>query len=675
MTLSKEELATLMLKNRYLLCKILWHRDNTILKGEAFLQRMSQPLHVMAAKGDFEGVRFSLVTFYSIHVEMLSRILAHLASNFYNSIYPIRPIDAAACANRLDIVKFIHRLFTSKGVHYFKFLVSVESTYQAARHLNLELLKYLLDSSLAIEWNTQTIINIIDGAAQDKDKENRAIEMFDYLKSCKTTKIAWFKTTASSGHLPMTILALFIEQLIRVVRIGHTAIHLAIKKGNKDILSMLLDENTKDSILPIDHNGEIEVIYSAVCSNNMDIIDMVLSFDLYKNDTIETSKKTSQYAISIPFLPDTELSDEMIAFVLSPKCPFTDSVRFNLDIYINRSRIGTVEHLLAMEKAIKVFNPTELVERGDLKTLTHLLQDLNLKVSQQVSIVSTIKTINFEMIEFVLAKKLIKQDGNHQDREYKQNQLAIRLLWKNTMTRKETGSSSDLSLNCLKYFFEKKIIAKEHLVNALIYWDGDQTLFTKIPAYDGFIKNLPKNMETVIRSKFNNIEAPHLTNVQEFPTNFKNRPHFKQGVQTLIRKTPDQTFCGNMACGTGDIDLIKEIDAMKLKYVQFTEDSLRLCSLFNKDLDVLKYLEKEKFQGTLPKIDANILIAAPCLPLHQMIDTYPHLFENALTPEAFLYAIKSKQYDTILYFVKNVQALTFPTYILLASCPIHPINF
>ncbi|EGG16233.1 hypothetical protein DFA_09263 [Cavenderia fasciculata] len=620
------ELITKVFKNPYVLGVILRERDDVVLKSEAFLKDVSQPLHVMAARGEFDHLRFAISTLSKIHFSLIEQALSRAQTDI-TSIYPILPIDAAVYANRLDIANYIRAVSIPKGIKS-SLLVSIEATYQAGRHLNLEMLKFIVQTC-QIGWNTQTMCHIIRSALKDED-EDRALEMLQYLLQNKIslndqTNWVWYDDHTSPLYVAINMgrvrLVKFLLdhgritpyqkvstiQLIGTPGICATHVHHAIRLGNQEIIALVLGGTDVKDRLPIDHHGFAELIYSSVHSNDMNIVNMVLetACPFYNQDV------ALKFTLPNPFLPTIELSDKVLF-----------------------GRIKTVENLLSLEKANRYFNPSELVKRGDLERLKQLTLPKLKYMPSQMSIVSTVDTPipNVEMIKFLVTNKLIRPEGRALEMETNQNQLAIRLMWNNTIKRHENSGQqqqqqqqqqSDMdSLNCLKYFFEKKLINKEHLVNALIYWDGDQTIFTVIPSYIDHIKSLQNNLSKVIQAKLNNTQDPQLPRLKLY-LDENNRPHFKHGVTFLIDHCTDKN-----------------------------------------------YLERVHFNGQLPIGQIYDLISSTYLSFFELVNSFPYLFENRINSTSLPFAISSKQYDSILYFFDTIKTEEkFPQYSVPSASP------
>ncbi|EGG22454.1 acetyl-CoA C-acyltransferase [Cavenderia fasciculata] len=709
------EFIEITLKNHYLLQKILKCRKELVNSLE-WQESVSRPLHVLIAEQNVEMLRYSLHKFAYQHFAVLSHAIKNQSSNLYSSNIPIRPIDTAAYVNRLDILKYLHKRLDKVKEEFFgahvgdkyNILISQDAISWAARHSNLEMVQYLAQE---LKWSTITDSIIIDAI----NGPSGGLDIIKYLKSTTTTNWA-FKDDAlgpiysaiSRGDIGIDSLCYLVQvctletvkksqddtHIVGSSLVANRAFHHAIRSSNHRAIEIIYNRGDGIYNEEGDEYSYWEAIISAITSNNLETIHFII--DLFKLKHESALPPTKNIRTPTPFLQDIVLSKNILEYIqnLSSTSSNLISFKFNLNVYINNGRLDLVEYLLNNNMAYKVFDPTELVEKGDLTTMLHLTNKVKLPTSQKVSILSAIETGNLKMMQHVY-KNLMRIDPSREDKETKQNKLALKLLWYNT-TRKQQqekdGSGSDGSggyLECLKFAVDNQIIDLNNIANSLVYWNGDKELIEKIPTLVKHLKkNQPKRMVSVLQFKLENNESPTLTYNQLFSNTFTNRPSFYHGTKEIIEifksYFESSIQCchplGDWACHNEDLDLIKYLVSIGNPAL-FTKKAIDNCLRYHKSPEILQYLMDNVFQNVEPTLE-QLCISRNMSIQSLLLNSYPWLSSTlesasvATFQTLFQQSYISKQYCNIFHLLDHPNGkkvhYSLPQYTFMSSDPLDP---
>ncbi|EGG22452.1 hypothetical protein DFA_04578 [Cavenderia fasciculata] len=665
------DIKILIFKNRYIFKKIIKER-NELYKTWYWKECLSRPLHLMIANGEFDMLKYSLSKYKEQHFILLSFALQR--SQTSSSATPIQPIDAAAFANRLDIAIYLHNYFSQEEEESDRFTKALIQTSDAinyaARNLNFEMVKFLT-STVNLNWNKQAILSAINPTVSDGFDdlvlEERGLEIIKYLM--KQGRYYTYRDNSTSpiyqaihcgkkkileylvGVCILDVAEFGSERLLGTPPIQNRAYHCALRSGDLEMIDIMWA--FKSAHHPGDQNKYHESLLSAIASNKIETVNHVIA----KFPSPPPHFKHCAY-IASPFLPNVALSDQMLDYIVNHK-DIQSLIQLSIDPYIKENRIDTITKF---KNLFMVFgqNVTDLVEQGNIRVLKHLITNIGIKMGEGVSIVSAIEAGNPEILQFVYENKIAKSDPSREDKQIKQSKIVVKSLWYHS-TRKQQIDGSGRYLECLKFALDTKIVEVRHILNALVYWNGDKDLFNTIPQLLPLFQKLhPKKL----------IESPVLTNVQLYSNSFTERQPFSHGVKELIEISPtvemyykkecDQPL-GDWACESDNLELVQYLVSLGNPNL-FTKKAIDICLYYNKSCDVLQYLSSNVFP--IPLSFGDQMLTARFISLDSLQFLFPAVVDWSTkttivsSVNSLEHAYKSQRYQNIYYALQQFKIVS-----------------
>ncbi|EGG21336.1 hypothetical protein DFA_01217 [Cavenderia fasciculata] len=617
----------LVFSNRYLFRLIIDYR-NQYLGSTHWFELVSRPLHLQLKDDhvDSDIIRYSIKHFYRIHKDITDRVYNNMLYNNNdsgNGSFTVLPIEAAINANNLDAIIQMHQCDLEDDEYC---TVTTDTINLAtASHVGLDIFKYLANQDYIVPNREIDILVLFEAINNNRldiveyifDELSIETKYKDYVGSPISEAISNGPSHREIikyllGKCTLEPIEIGYGYKIRSTAVSDRAFQRAVKTGNIELVELVLQAGW---FLPKQHDTLHVTLISAILSNNIDMINYVLS-DQLSFDTDGNSQMTEKIKIKVEMGDDVTLSDKVLDFIINDTRCLVSISNVNLDPYIAEKRVDAIERLLQHKMAEETFDPNRALESNDiLETLVHLVTVLKVEPFEKMSIHSTTNYHGDKELMRFTQKYLCKKDNN--DRDSKQCQMAATFLWTHTIKKEE--SSTPLGYyECLEQAHADGIITTRHIMKALRYWDGDQDLFKVFPALHQAIIDMDRTLLLeAVESKFKESIDSYSMPEKDFDKRIRDRPwSIFKGAMELIEMNKEyfKKDClepiGDWACRQDNLDLVKYIYKLDNPRL-FTPKSIRVAIVSNKSLNIIQFLFTIVFPETT---DIEKQLSIPILP-------------------------------------------------------------